>query len=462
MVLSGAGVDGAYHAGVLRALGEAGVRVDVVAGRGVGAVGAIFSAVDGVARLWEPDGLWRRPAARRLYAWRPAWRRTTAGMAAAALLLLVPPLVLGAGFIVYTLALLSGVLSPAAPGTLAAVWQGVMAEAFAPGALPTRLPQLVAAVLAVVSVAALVAAWRARASLPGRHRQGDGLWWTLFGAPLDVGRTVDYFVTGLWDLLRGGATVTQPARLDLSRRCAELLGENLGQPGFRELIVVAHDLDARHDVVFALLDHPWRHSFFAPKGAALPDVRSAETIDLAGAARDHLLDALASALCLPAATDPHFVSFAAESFWRGEIHRLADRPGGLLRLLEEVDRAGAQQVVLVTAAPASDGPHALSVRRAAPRARLGEYLSSAEAAGVRDALGGAAEWFDAMFVIRPVHNPVTALDTAGVHDERSDRPHSLAELVDRGYEDAYRQFIDPVVGASGEQLAGAAPVKAGS
>jgi hypothetical protein len=28
----------------------------------------------------------------------------------------------------------------------------------------------------------------------------------------------------------------------------------------------------------------------------------------------------------------------------------------------------------------------------------------------------------------------------------------LKELIDRGYEDAYRQFIEPVVGASGEQL----------
>jgi hypothetical protein len=26
------------------------------------------------------------------------------------------------------------------------------------------------------------------------------------------------------------------------------------------------------------------------------------------------------------------------------------------------------------------------------------------------------------------------------------------ELIDRGYQDAYRQFIDPVVGASGERL----------
>jgi hypothetical protein len=30
--------------------------------------------------------------------------------------------------------------------------------------------------------------------------------------------------------------------------------------------------------------------------------------------------------------------------------------------------------------------------------------------------------------------------------------YALAELVDRGYEDAYRQFIEPVVGGSGDRL----------
>jgi hypothetical protein len=55
-------------------------------------------------------------------------------------------------------------------------------------------------------------------------------------------------------------------------------------------------------------------------------------------------------------------------------------------------------------------------------------------------------------VIRPAHNPLGPLDFAGVYDERSDRVHTLPELADRGYEDAYRQFIEPVVAASGDLL----------
>ena len=47
LVLTGTGTDGAYHAGALQALNEAGVRVDLVAGRGIGAVGALFGAIDG-------------------------------------------------------------------------------------------------------------------------------------------------------------------------------------------------------------------------------------------------------------------------------------------------------------------------------------------------------------------------------------------------------------------------------
>jgi len=59
-VFTGSGTAGAYHAGVLRALQEAGVRIDLVGGRGAGAASAVFTAIDGAARLWEPDGVWSR------------------------------------------------------------------------------------------------------------------------------------------------------------------------------------------------------------------------------------------------------------------------------------------------------------------------------------------------------------------------------------------------------------------
>jgi hypothetical protein len=61
--------------------------------------------------------------------------------------------------------------------------------------------------------------------------------------------------------------------------------------------------------------------------------------------------------------------------------------------------------------------------------------------------------FDSVYLICPAHNPVGAFDFGGAYDEASDRRQDLAELMERAYEDAYRQFIEPVVGASGEHLA---------
>ena len=61
--------------------------------------------------------------------------------------------------------------------------------------------------------------------------------------------------------------------------------------------------------------------------------------------------------------------------------------------------------------------------------------------------------FDSVYLIRPSHNPVGAFDVCGAYDEASDRPHGLEELMDGAYEDAYQQFIEPVVGASGEHIA---------
>ena len=64
LVLTGTGAHGAYHAGVLRALQEAGVKIDVTAGHGVGAGSAALAAIDGAARLWDPRGIWRGARAR--------------------------------------------------------------------------------------------------------------------------------------------------------------------------------------------------------------------------------------------------------------------------------------------------------------------------------------------------------------------------------------------------------------
>src|SRR6185295_15793086 len=92
LVLTGTGTAGAYHAGVLRALHEAGVKIDVVAGRGIGAVGALFAAIDGGHRLWDEAGFWRSSAVRKLYPWRPALKGAALAVLAALVIAVFPVL----------------------------------------------------------------------------------------------------------------------------------------------------------------------------------------------------------------------------------------------------------------------------------------------------------------------------------------------------------------------------------
>jgi hypothetical protein len=281
-----------------------------------------------------------------------------------------------------------------------------------------------------------------------RRRRRLGLAWTLVGSPLAAGPVVSRVAGELWNLIRGAAPVAAPPPRELGRRYVELLLENLGQPGFREVLIAAHDMDARRDLIFALLGDAHRSRFFGRPVAGENALRLTEAFDLTGIARDHAFDALASALAVPIATEPHLITFATEGPWRGETHRVCDRPGALARLLEEVSIAGAEQVILLSASAPSARPHELSAGRADVRGRAGEQLAAFEAAGLRDVLEHFGGRFAGLFVIRPAHNPLGPLDFGGVYDERSDRRHTLGELVDRGYEDAYRQFIEPVVGGS--------------
>src|SRR5215831_588696 len=97
LVLTGTGTAGAYHAGVLRALHEAGVKIDVVGAHGIGVVGALFAAVDGTHRLWDERGYWRSAAVAGLYPWRSTLRWVTGTLALSVALVAVPLLALAIG-----------------------------------------------------------------------------------------------------------------------------------------------------------------------------------------------------------------------------------------------------------------------------------------------------------------------------------------------------------------------------
>jgi predicted acylesterase/phospholipase RssA len=424
LILTGTGADGAYHAGALRALHETGLKIDIVGGRGIGALAAVLYAIDGAARLWEPDGVWWRSDARTFYRWRWPFRWLGAVTAALLVVMLVPVLALVVMAIAYPFALALGMAGLESGARVASGAMAAVGHAFSPDALPTWIPRTATA-LAVTGVTVLVAgAAAARWRAPVRRTPAFHALWALLGTPVDGRRAVSAATRALWSILRGGAALRTPDARDLSRRYADLLADNLGLPGFRDLLLVVHDLDVRRDMVFGLVRESFRRALFAAASATAS---------------------------LPAVSEPRLVSFSVDAYWRGEAHRLADRPASVGRLIEEAAAVGAEQVILVTAAPEPGGPHDLRPTRTDGFGRLGEQLASAECAAVGDALRQQRHRFHGVYVIRPVHNPVRPMDLGGAYDERSDRVWSLGELMERGYEDAYRQFIEPVVGEEGER-----------
>ncbi len=440
LVLAGTGTDGVYHAGVLRALHESGVKIDVVAGRGIGAVGALFAAIDGASQLWDAKGFWSQPAAARFYGWLPALRFVAWALAASLAIVALPLLAIVAGLIVFPVDFVARMAGSGAPG-LAGAYVRLLEAAFAPSALPTWLPR---AVVLVLTAAAIILIARGLSTRRPRRARGS-VWWRAVHAPLSASEVGVQCWRVLWQRLGGASGLRQPPAAELGRRYVDLLSENLDQPGFRELVMAVHDLDARRDVVFAVVREDRRMALVRRPTTREAEDRRAEVFDLAGIGAGLLADALEGALAVPLVTEPHPVTFPPDSFWRGETHRLCDRPAALVRLLDELGALGVEQAIVVSAAAESPGAHALPAPRLEGRARVGEYLQSAEAALVTDATRAAGRRIPRVFTIRPAHNPIGPFDTRGGFDDRSDRRQPLSELMTSGYEDAYRQFIDPVV-----------------
>lgn len=448
LVLTGTGTAGAYHAGVLRALHEAGVKLDIVAGRGVGVVGALFAAIDGAQRLWEESGLWRAPAVRSFYPWRGILKLAAWSMVVALAIVAVPIASMAVGLIVFPIDFVLKMIGVGGASGLSGAYLWFAESAFAPGGLPTWLPRLAVLVLGTAGGIALITGLQHSGTRTHRGR----FWWRAVRSPLSSSEIAEHSWHVMWDLIRGAARLKQPLPAEIGRRYTELLAENLGQPGFRELLITVHDLDAHRDLVFALVGEVRRRGLLTRPTTGAADARRAEVFDLSGIGRDHLADAVAGALAVPLVTDAHEMRLAPEGYWRGETHRVCDRPGSLTRLLEELADLGVEQAIIVSSSPETPGPHALAAPRLEGRGRIGEYLQSTEASAVRDATQTVSAGVARLFTIRPEHNPVGPFDFTGGYDDRSDRPQPLAELMARGYEDAYRQFVEPVVGASGERV----------
>jgi hypothetical protein len=447
VVLTGSGTAGAYQAGALRAVAESGIRVDVVAAHGAGVLTALASAVDGGARVWDPAGPWTDPRLHQAYRWRPALRVAFAGLLLCFGLLLTPLLALALAAVVYAAATLASLVSLTGVSTALVAWYSTaLTWLFAPPMMPTIVPRLLVLGVLIIAGVLVGAAWRAARQEGSRRRTTGAFWWQLLSWPLDATEPSATALDVLWKLVHGASAEPKPETADLGRRYVDVLTDNFGEPGFHEVLVAVHDLDARRDVVGAVLAAPGRATMETSR-AGVAD-RDGEVVDFTGPQREMLAGVLTGAFRLPVVTAPSLVEYAADGYWRGERHRVCDRPDIASRLVEELAALGVEQMILIGPAPPPARPHAIRPAPVSLRARMGELLRTLESAALTEAAAVAVGRCASVFVVRPDHNPIGPFDFAGVYDDASDRQRTVAELMQQGYADAYHHLIEPMVSAS--------------
>ena len=324
VLLCGTGTAGAYHAGALRALTEAGVKIDLLSGHGAGAMTALCGAIDGGAGLWDPAGPWTNARLRQSYGWRPALRTAGLGFLIALLVLLSPLVVMVFAAVAYAMSVVSALVNfPTISAWFVELYRQSLEWLFDPPVLPTAVPRAVVLALLVVVGVLVTAAIRAARQEGARRRLRGAFWWQLIGAPLAPDEPSGTLVDALWRLVRGASNEPRPAQAEIGRRYVDVLTDNFGQPGFRELLVGVHDLDARRDLVGSVLPPQAREAFEARRNGFGP--REAEVVDFTGPQRELVVDFLLGALRPPIVVAPQPVQFPMDSYWRGEAHRLCDR-----------------------------------------------------------------------------------------------------------------------------------------
>ena len=432
VVLTGSGTAGAYHAGVLRALHEAGVKSISSPAAAWARSSAMFAAVDGGARLWEADGIWKSAAPRRSLRLAPAaaGRPAARGRAAAVILADSARAPRARRPRRRSLGLLLTLVGLERTGAHAdgAVQRAGSRRCFA---RPRCRPSFRGSCLLASSSAVRPGGSAGRSRPRARGRGGARARACLAPArrtALDVRHPIE---------LRGGAVEPDPRRgaaCSAAARRARRAGTSSccrRTSGSRVPRAARHGprpgRAPRSGVRAARRAAP--AAVLRPAAATASKRRPhVEAFDLAGVARDHALDALAAALAA-AGRDraaPRHVR-AGRPVARGDPPAVRS-PGALARLLEEVAAAGAEQVILRRRVAAAGAPARAERRPRRLRGRAGEQLAAFEAAGLRDVLEQFAGRFAGLYVIRPAHNPLGPLDfAASTTSDRTGR-HTLAEL----------------------------------
>jgi hypothetical protein len=448
VVFAGSGASGAYHAGVLKALDEAGVRIDLMVGSGVGVLAAAFGAAASGSVLYGEKGLWREISARRVFRLRSGFRFLRALGLVALSAFLVPAL----------LALLLGLLLPA-----------FLAVDFArPGfmtdlsrTLATLAPGLrlffVFALAAPTFLAFLFLLFRGASILKGSKRRfGEAL-----ESAFDLADIEGDLARRLWEVARGPAlNEPAPETAEVGRQYAALIGENAGQPGFRGLVLRAANLDARRPLVLKLVSDYGQTVAARVEGDDLLDLRDTAVAPL-------LYDVVATAFAATPLVSPRRVRLPKQGAFGGEVHRIAEASAMAGSGLSEAIALGADQIVLVTATAKDPGP--LPERRGL-RALASAFLALQERTAIESDLRqterlnrivetvghqkstGEREWQDpvtgrrfrsvTVHTVRPRRSLLRPLDLDGAVDPSNEVETSLLDWLEEGHRDAHRCFLD--------------------
>jgi hypothetical protein len=447
VVFAGTGASGAYHAGVLKALDEAGVRIDIMVGTGVGVLAAAFGAAAAGPALYGEKGLWRTLSSRRVFRLRSGLRFLRA-LGLVALSAFVVPAVL---------ALILGLLLPVflavdfgRPGFMTDISQNL--AALAPG---LRL-FFVIALAAPTFFAFLFVLFRGVAILrTSKRRFGESLEsaFDLSGIESDLSRR-------LWEVARGPAlNEPPPDAAAVGLQFAGLIAENLGQPGFRGLVLRAANLDARRPLVLKLVGDDRSSAVRNADGHVL-DLKDSAAAPL-------LFDVVATAFSALPFAKPRRVRLPKQGAFGGEIHRISEGSPLAGCGIAEAIALGADQIVVVTGSAKDPGPHgerrgaralAAALLALQERTAIDADLAEAERMNrVVETVGhqkstGEREWQDPLtgrrfrsvtiHAVRPRRSVLRPLDLDGAINPASEVETTLIDWLDEGQRDAHRCFLD--------------------
>lgn len=197
LVFTGCGTSGAYHAGVLRALEESGVKIDLVVGSGVGAIAAAYAAVEGGAKLYGPGGFWENTRWGSFFRLRPAVSVVLGLLTASFVVFLLPVVLALLAGLLFPLVLIADRVSPGGPSRLLErLW--VAPESLSgPYLAALAMPIFVLGLLAMIAMVRVMLRDRRRLTesleslldtRPGQERLRRGLWGIARGRRSPRGR----------------------------------------------------------------------------------------------------------------------------------------------------------------------------------------------------------------------------------------------------------------------------------